>query len=216
MKKYNLKNIQLLGTYGSLEMMNWGRYLLRALLNRGTNVLLEKARSTIIEGHNYCIDTWCSKHGVDKSVHMEWKGKGKSSDEFNEKIKTSNKTSSKFHKIALQQSNPLNTLNDIHNQFVVTPIDKASGNVACIYQWFYAHVLIKELVLDHNNIGTNNTYIPVHKANNQFNSGHTTSLRNEFNSVFDEEKKFPNNYWIPKLQRNSINFLLKPLSKAVP
>ena len=114
MKKNNLKNVKLLGTYGSLEMMNWGSYLLRALLNRETNnVLWEKARSTIIEGHNYCIDTWCIKHGKDKLVHMEWKGK--SSDEFNEKIKASNKTSSKFHKIALQQSNPLNTLNDIHN-----------------------------------------------------------------------------------------------------
>ena len=27
-----------------------------------------------IEGLNECIDTWCSKHGINKSLHMEWKG----------------------------------------------------------------------------------------------------------------------------------------------
>ena len=159
-------------------MMNWGMYLLRALLNRETNnVLWEKAKSAIIEGHNYCINTWCSKHGIDKPVRMEWKGKGKGIDEFNEKMKTSNKTSSKFHTIVLQQSSPLSTLNDIHNQFVVTLIDKASGNVACIYQRFYAHVVIKELGWDHKHWYEYYLY-PIRKTNNQFNSGHTTSLRN--------------------------------------
>ena len=58
-------------------------------------------------------------------------------------------------------------MNDIHNQFVVIPIDKANGNVAFIYQQFHAFILIKELDLDHNNTGTYKTYIPVHKANNQ-------------------------------------------------
>ena len=77
-----------------------------------------------------------------------------------------NKTFSKFCKSLLQQVYPLNTLSDIHNQFVVTPIDKASGDVDFICQQFYALFLIKELVLDHNNIGTNNTYIPEHKTNN--------------------------------------------------
>ena len=61
---------------------------------------------------------------TDKSVLMEWKGKV--INKVDKKIKTlSNKTSSKFHKGVLQQNSPLNTLNDIHHQFVVTALDKA-------------------------------------------------------------------------------------------
>ena len=52
---------------------------------------------------------------------------------------------------------------------------------------------MKELGLDHNNTGTNKTYIPVHKIDGQVTSDHTTFLRNKFNLVVDEEnKKLPN------------------------
>lgn len=36
------------------------------------------------------------------------------------------------------KTNPLTNLNDIHNQFVIIPIDKANGNVAFSFQQFYA------------------------------------------------------------------------------
>ena len=39
-------------------------------------------------------------------------------------------------------------LNNIDNEFAVTPIDKANENVLFICQLFYAFVLIKELRLD--------------------------------------------------------------------
>ena len=70
----------------------------------------------------------CNKHGIDKSVLLEWKSKV--IDKDGEKIKTwPNKTSLEFHKIVLQQNNPLNTLSDIHNQFVVTPLTKLKGTL---------------------------------------------------------------------------------------
>ena len=47
----------------------------------------------------------------------------------------------------LQLKKPLNILNNIHNEFAVTQIDIANGNVAFIFQRFYAFVLIKELDL---------------------------------------------------------------------
>ena len=47
-----------------------------------------------------------------------------------EKIRTFfRKVSSKFHESVLQQNKPLNTLNDIHNWFVVTQIDKTNNQV---------------------------------------------------------------------------------------
>ena len=116
-------------------------------------------------------------------------------------------------------------MNGIHHQFIVTPTDKANGNVAIICQQFYALVLIKELGLDHDNSGTNKNYIPVHKTNYRVISGHTTFLWNKFNWEVDEgNKKLPNIYWTPKLHKHSstARFIIaapqrsvKPLSKAV-
>ena len=69
------------------------------------NISSEKAKFTIIEGLSGCIVTWRSKHGIDKSLLMEWKGKV--IDKVDEKIKTlPRKASSKFHKSVLQQNNP--------------------------------------------------------------------------------------------------------------
>ena len=49
------------------------------------------------------------------------------------KYKTlSNKTFSTVLKSVLEQNNPLNTLIDIHNQIVVTSVDKAKESVAFI------------------------------------------------------------------------------------
>ena len=72
---------------------------------------------------------------------MEWKTKVL--DKVDEKSKyLSKKRHSKFHESIHQQSNPINTF---HNQFFVTSIDKADGNIAFVCQRFYALVLIKEL-----------------------------------------------------------------------
>ena len=80
---------------------------------------------------NDCIDTLCSKHGMNKSVLMEWKGKV--IDRIDENIKTlSKKTSSKLHKSVLLQSKPFYSLNFIQNQFVVNPKDKANVDIAFI------------------------------------------------------------------------------------
>ena len=83
-------------------------------------ILWTKAKSIIIQGLNDCIDTWCSEYDIEKSVRTEQKGEV--IDKVNEKIKAlSNKTSSRFNKSVFQKKNPLNTSNDINNQFVVTP-----------------------------------------------------------------------------------------------
>ena len=58
-----------------------------------------------------------------------------------------------------QQKESLCTLNNPYNEFVVTPIDKANGNVAFTCQQLYPLVLIKKLGLDQNTTSTNKTYI---------------------------------------------------------
>ena len=109
-------------------------------------------------------------------------------------------------------------MNDIHNHFVVTRIDKANGNVVFACQQFHILVLIKELGLGHNSTNTNKTYIPVLKTNKQVISDRTTFLRNKFNLVGDEEiKKLPNIYWMPKLHKrpSKASFVIVPPQSSV-
>lgn len=77
-----------------------------------------------------------------------------------------------------QQKELFDTLNKIHNVFLVIPIHKANVNVAFICQLVYALVLIKELALDGNSAGINETCIQVNqKTNNQLIiANHTTFL----------------------------------------
>ena len=71
------------------------------------------------------------------------------------------------------------TLNNIPNNFFVTPLVKVK--VTCICQRFYALVLTKELGFDQNKTSINKTYIQVNKPNNQVISDHTTFLQHGFN-----------------------------------
>ena len=49
-----------------------------------------------------------------------------------------------------------NTLDNIHKDFVIVPIDKATGNIALVCKGFYASVITRELGL--NNTSSTNTY----------------------------------------------------------
>ena len=71
------------------------------------------------------------------------------------------------------------TLNNIPNNFFVTPLVKVK--VTCICQHFYALVLTKELGFDQNKTSINKTYVQVNKPNNQVISDHTTFLQHGFN-----------------------------------
>ena len=80
-----------------------GKNKLRKLFTKGSkhgetnDILLQKAKSIIIEGLNDCIETQSSKNGIDISVLMESKSKVVA--KVDQKIQTlTNKTSSKLRK----------------------------------------------------------------------------------------------------------------------
>ena len=52
----------------------------------------------------------------------------------------------------LKTAQCLNALEDLHNRFVVVPIDKASSNIAFVCKRFYAQVLVSELGLEKSNM----------------------------------------------------------------
>ena len=118
----------------------------------------------------------------------------------------------------------LNSLKDLKERFVITPIDKASGNVALICKRFFAKVLIKELGLDA--LSKSETYQNIKRmTSNRIVQKQTQELKTKFNlEVPDDSKLLPHIYWLPKLHKNPIKFRfiiaapncsVNPLSKAV-
>ena len=50
----------------------------------------------------------------------------------------------------LSSPDVINALDNIHKDFVVVPIDKATGNIALVCKRFYASVITRELGLNKN------------------------------------------------------------------
>ena len=115
-------------------------------------------------------------------------------------------------------------LADLHRNYVITPIDKATGNVAFICKRFYALVLIKELGLCPNM--SNDTYKGViGKTTEQIVTNHKKDLNGQFKLELDSDNQcLPHIYWLPKMHKNPIKFRfiiaapkcsVKPLSKSI-
>ena len=54
------------------------------------------------------------------------------------------------HMDCLSSPNVKNALDNIHKDFIVVPIDKATGNVVLVCKRFYASVITRELELNNN------------------------------------------------------------------
>ena len=122
----------------------------------------------------------------------------------------------------LQDPNCKEYLSYLHSQYVIAPIDKATGNVALICKRFYAEVLIKELGL----YGSGSeTYTQITRNEQSIVDLHKHDLKTNHNiDVSDENECLPSIYWLPKLHKNPLKFRfiiaapkcsVKPLSKAV-
>ena len=89
---------------------------------------LEKAKRCILEGLHNCISSWCYKNGVDKSFFLEWAN--------NVKVKTDERMNYLTNKLYTNKhrywiSSP--DVKNIHKDFVVVPIDKATGTNALVF-----------------------------------------------------------------------------------
>ena len=84
----------------------------------------------------------------------------------------------------------METLADLHQNYVVLPIDKASQNVAIIGKLFYASTLTKELDIAISNSIDNKTYEMINTGNaNDIIGNHSGSLNRYRLRVNGAEKK---------------------------
>ena len=110
---------------------------------------LEKAKRCILEGFDNWISSWCYKNGVDKFFFLEWTNSVKV--KIDERMShLTNKFQTNKHKDCLSSPDVINALDNIHKDFVVVPIDKATGNIALVCKRFYASVITRELGLNNN------------------------------------------------------------------
>ena len=119
---------------------------------------LENAKSCILTGLNDCIKDWCNEKGISKSFFSEWTNNIKN--KINNIIEVLNNMLHKYKQFdALSSPDIRAALENVHKDFVVVPIDKATENIALICKRFSASDIAKELGLGNNN--TTDAYISI-------------------------------------------------------
>ena len=200
---------------------------LRKLFSRGpkyreTRQLdFASAKNEIAKGVDDCIKKYCDKSKLDKVVLDAWKIEVLKSVEDRITAVVPNLKVDHVSEI-LEDRECRKYLADLQKQFVIAPIDKATGNISLICRRFYAEVLVKELGLKGEK---SSTYQSVRKKEQSIIRTHTNELKNKFGiETSTVNERLPNIYWLPKLHKNPLKFRfiiaapecsVKPLSKAI-
>ena len=136
---------------------------------------------------------------------------------------TSLRRSVKYHKIqpVLKRPEVTEYLRNLHDNFVLVPIDKASNNIAVICKKYYVEIILKEI----GHIGTrSNTYEIVDKSKGEIVEENVEYARRCGFKLVDAEKELPIMYWTPKMHKtpSAPRFIIaskscstKQISKAV-
>ena len=109
------------------------------------------------------------------------------------------------HRDCLSSPDVKNALDNIHKNFVVVPIDKATGNIAVFSRRFYASVITGELGL--NNNSSTNTYNNASGLSaNDIIDKNVRGLKIKFgiDNIPIEKHRRASMYWMPKMHKNPI------------
>ena len=107
----------------------------------------------------------------------------------------------------LKQPSVVEYLTSLQDKFVMTPIDKASNNVAVICKRYYIEVLLKEIGI----LGSGSaTYEKATKTKEQIIHDDEEYVARLGYTLSDKEKDLPTMHWIPKMHkiRSNIGLLL--------
>jgi len=154
-------------------------------------------------GMKECTKRWAEKEKVDRHVLVAWRTEVMKL--VSKRIKTLNKTSLKpIPPPLLSNEEILSSLSQLHRDYVLTPTDKASSNVAVICKKFYVERVMNELNLVENIEDQGNaTYEPVHENTDTLIDNNCEEQAALFNINIEEDNKtLPFLYWIPKQHKN--------------
>ena len=200
---------------------------LRQLISKGPNyrepktINWKKCREVIADGISTCSDNMISSHKHLSSENMTaWIST------VMEKVDA--KIALLKRKLNPQKTNPIlkqpdviTYLEELHQKFVLVPIDKAANNVAIICKKHYVDVILKEVGFS---ASVTETYKPASKSKDEIiDDGITYSKKLGLESN-DKNTELPVMYWTPKMHKNpsGCRFIIasktcstKPISKSV-
>ena len=174
---------------------------LRKLFSKGPNY-----RENVTINYNNClktikhsllttIDTLSNKYDYDKNLFNDW---------YNtiiEKVKSriahiKDKHKPQQAKPTLKDEDALACLRNLHEKFVVVPIDKASNNVAIICKKFYIDKLLQEVGISGSK---SDTYLVCEEKISQIVFDNTQYCKKMGLTINDTNKTLPIMYWMPKM-----------------
>ena len=204
---------------------------LRNLLSKGPNhrepvqLDFDKAKEEILSGVNGLIAKWSDKFKIHGKSFDEWKMQ--LDDLITERITSLRKTFVPKKVVpTLELSSSKICLKNLKRQYVITPIDKATGNVSFVCKRFFAKTLVTELGIGRNvDSEEDGTYVSVQDNLDDILNKHKNDLKSKFGiDVTTDDNGLPNMYWIPKKHKipSKARFIIgashcsvKPLAKAL-
>ena len=204
---------------------------LRKILSKGPKfrpgkvIDFNECKVSIITGITECLNKWCVKHAIPISTFSGWLTNVKTRIDLKILQISSN---FQHHRInpGINNENVLKSLKDLHEKYVITHIDKATGNIAIICKRHYASVLVQELNYQNKKTTLNPTYQKINEPISTIVKESISELKNIFriDNISLENQCLPKMYWIPKMHKtpSKSRFIvaapkcsIKPLSKAI-
>ena len=198
---------------------------LRKLLTKGPNYREPKTlnynscKKEIKSSLTLAIDKLAARYNITIESLLPWKNKILQEVDQRIKILKAKKTPSTT-KAVLEDEDEVTALNDLHSNFVVVPIDKASNNVAIICKRYYIQTLLEE-------VGVPGDTSPTYKMSDRDTQdviADNSILCEKFGlSLEDRMQTLPFMYWLPKMHYSpprcrfivaSSSCSTKPLSKV--
>ena len=198
---------------------------LRKLLSKGPNyrepktLNYKKCKQAIESAILSSIVNLAEKYALTAADFSSWKQKIVELVDKRLKILKSKRVPSTT-KPSLQDEDVQTALKDLHEKFVVVPIDKASNNVAIICKRFYIQKLLDE-------VGVPGDNSPTYKLSNKNSAdiiNNNISICDKFGLTLEERfQTLPYMYWLPKIHYSQprARFIVassacstKPLSKV--
>ena len=211
---------------GDLRIINNNK--LKKLISKGPNyreprsINWKRCREKIELGLDTCVEKMISsKKDLHEGALIAWKNEVLKRVE--EKISDLKKRiKPKPTSPTLKDPDVVTYLDQLHEKFVLVPIDKAANNVAIVCKKFYVEVILREIGASGQS--TNKTYASADRSAEEIISESKDYAKKLGLNIDDKDLELPSMYWMPKMHKSpsGSRFIIaskhcstKPISKAV-